>query len=181
MERLKGVLMNPGFDYFGLWLWNAEISKAVHCAGKEGRFHRNHTPNIKNNPLHSIFGRYALIFCGTCYRRSEKYLRLVITSSFPTTVRSLSRFRPSDPQNQHWQRYIFFSQFFRFGYKTLLLIDFFFLFSRFRFDSFLLWVFGFSIKIFVFSILDICIFNRYDRISIYITYKLNCNWLILSP
>ena len=32
----------------------------------------------------------------------------------------------------------------------------FFLFDRFRFDSFLLWVFGFSIKIFVFSILDIC-------------------------
>ena len=52
--------------------------------------------------------------------------------------------------------HFFFSQFCKFGYKTLLLIDFFFLFNRFRFDSFLLWVFGFSIKMFVFSILDIC-------------------------
>ena len=39
----------------------------------------------------------------------------------------------------------------------LLLIEF-FLLGRFRFDSFLFWVFGFSIKMFVFSILDICFF-----------------------
>ena len=120
------------------------------------------TINNKNNPLHSIFGRYALSFFGTSYRRREKYLRLAITISFPTTVRSLSRFRPSDRQNQHRQRYFFSSsQFCRFGYKTLLLIDYLFIylfiwFSRFRFDSFLLWVIGFSIKRFVFSILDIC-------------------------
>ena len=57
----------------------------------------------------------------------------------------------------------FFPQFCRFGYKTLCygfvfpqLIFFFFLFGRFSFDSFLLWVFGLSIKMFVFSILDIC-------------------------
>ena len=125
--------------------------------GKESRFHWNHKPNCKNNPLHSIFGRYALNFSGTSYRQREKYLRLAITISFPTIVRSLSRFIPSDCQNRHRQRCIFFSQFCRFGYKTfLLIVFFFFFFGRFRFDSFLLWVFGFSIKMFVFSILDIC-------------------------
>ena len=49
----------------------------------------------------------------------------------------------------------FFFQFCRFGYKTLLLIEF-FLLGRFRFDSFLFWVFGISIKRFVLSMLDIC-------------------------
>ena len=96
--------------------------------GKESRFHWNHKPNCKNNPLHSIFGRYALNFSGTSYRQREKYLRLAITISFPTIVRSLSRFIPSDCQNRHRQRCIFFSQFCRFGYKTFLLIVFFFFF-----------------------------------------------------
>ena len=59
----------------------------------------------------------------------------------------------------------FFPQFCRFGYKTLcygfvfpqlIFFFFFFLLGRFSFDSFLLWVFGLSIKMFVFSILDIC-------------------------
>ena len=46
---------------------------------------------------------------GTSYRRREKYLRLAITISFPTTVRSLSIFRPLDRRNRHRQWYIFFS------------------------------------------------------------------------
>ena len=50
-----------------------------------------------------------------------------------------------------------FSQFCRFGYKTLLLIEF---FCWVGFDLiflfFLFWVFGISIKMIFFSILDIC-------------------------
>ena len=114
----------------------------------ESRFRRNHTPNSKNNPLHSIFGRYTLNFSGTSYRRREKYLRLAITISFPTTVHSLSRFRPSDRRNWHRQRYIFFSQFCRFGYKTLLLIDAFFFCSV-----------GLDLIRFCYGFLDFCFLN----------------------
>ena len=45
--------------------------------------------------------------------------------SFPTTVRSLYRFRPPDHQNRHRQQYILFLNFVGLGIK-------------FRFDSFLL-------------------------------------------
>ena len=40
--------------------------------------------------------------------------------------------------------------------KCYFYFYFFFLLNGFRFDSFLFWVFGFSIKMFVSSILDIC-------------------------
>ena len=74
---------------------------------------------------------------------TEKETEKEAEFSFPTTVRSLPRFRPPDFRNKHRQRYIFFLNFVGMGIK-------------FRFDSFLLWLFGLSIKMFVFSILDIC-------------------------
>ena len=101
--------------------------------------------------------------------KEKKYLR-------PAVIRSLARLRPSElhehqrkklwtinyvrpfihhPDRQNWHQYNFFPifQIWPFGYEMLLLIQLFV--DMFRFDSFLFQVFRFSIKMFVFLILDI--------------------------
>ena len=101
--------------------------------------------------------------------KEKKYLR-------PTIIRSLARLRLPElqehqrkklwtinyvrpfihhPDRQNWHRYNFFPifQIWPFGYEMLLLIQLFV--DMFRFDSFLFQVFRFSIKMFVFLILDI--------------------------
>ena len=57
-----------------------------------------------------------------------------------------------------------------------------FLLDRFRIDSFLFWVLGFSIKMFVFSILDICFcfffFVFFSRLQKSLKYWFNLNEII---